>query len=130
VIENYIFYPPIAFAKQLLDAGEIGTPVNMRIKFISGSSGGWEVPNESWAWRMVENAEGRGMQTFDHGHHMWSLAWFFMGEIERSAPGLIRIMRLSIVQRPSCGSIKAEFSTGSVIIPMRMRCMCPRLLCE
>ena len=83
VIENYIFYPPIAFAKQLLAAGEIGTPISMRIKFISGSSGGWDVPNESWAWRMVENAEGRGMQTFDHGHHMWSIAWFFMGEIER-----------------------------------------------
>jgi predicted dehydrogenase len=83
VIENYIFYPPIAFAKQLLDAGEIGTPMNMRIKFISGSSGGWEVPNESWAWRMVENVEGRGMQTFDHGHHMWSIARFFMGDIER-----------------------------------------------
>lgn len=83
VIENYIFYPPIVFAKKLLDAGEIGTPITMRIKFISGSSGGWEIPEESWAWRMVENTEGRGMQTFDHGHHMWSIAWFFMGDIER-----------------------------------------------
>jgi predicted dehydrogenase len=83
VIENYIFYPPIVFAKKLLDAGEIGTPISMRIKFISGSSGGWDVPEETWAWRMEENAEGRGMQTFDHGHHMWSIAWFFMGEIER-----------------------------------------------
>ena len=55
----------------------------MRIKFISGSSGGWDVPEEAWAWRMEENAEGRGMQTFDHGHHMWSIAWFFMREIER-----------------------------------------------
>jgi predicted dehydrogenase len=83
VIENYIFYPPIVFAKHLLDAGEIGAPLTMRIKFISGSSGGWEVSNEAWAWRMQENAEGRGMQTFDHGHHMWSVACYFMGEIER-----------------------------------------------
>ena len=83
VTENYIFYPPIAFAKQLMDAGEIGTPISMRIKFVSGSSGGWEVPHEAWAWRMEEHAEGRGMKTFDHGHHMWSIAWFFMGEIER-----------------------------------------------
>ncbi len=83
VIENYIFYPPIMFAKQLIDAGEIGAPINMRIKFISGSSGGWDVPAESWAWRMQENAEGRGMQTFDHGHHMWSVAQFFMGDVER-----------------------------------------------
>ncbi len=83
VIENYIFYPPILFAKQLIDEGEIGTPLNMRIKFISGSSGGWDVPEESWAWRMEENVEGRGMQTFDHGHHMWSVAQFFMGDVER-----------------------------------------------
>jgi predicted dehydrogenase len=83
VIENYIFYPPITFAKQLIDNGEIGTPMTMRIKFISGSSGGWDVPEESWAWRMQENVEGRGMQTFDHGHHMWSVAQFFMGDVER-----------------------------------------------
>lgn len=83
VIENYIFYPPIAFAKHLLDDGAIGAPISMRIKFISGSSGGWDVPEEAWAWRMQENAEGRGMQTFDHGHHMWSVASFLMGDIER-----------------------------------------------
>ncbi len=83
VIENYIFYPPIRFAKQLIDAGEIGTPMTMRIKFISGSSGGWDVPEQAWAWRMEENVEGRGMQTFDHGHHMWSVAQFFMGDVER-----------------------------------------------
>ncbi|MDY0092554.1 MAG: Gfo/Idh/MocA family oxidoreductase [Candidatus Vecturithrix sp.] len=83
VIENYMYYPPIRFAKQVLEAGEIGTPINMRIKFISGSSGGWDVPAETWAWRMEENVAGRGMQTFDHGHHMWAIAWFFMGEIER-----------------------------------------------
>jgi len=83
VIENYIFYPPIMFAKQLMDEGRIGAPISMRIKFISGSSGGWDVPEEAWAWRMQENAEGRGMQTFDHGHHMWSVASFFMGDVER-----------------------------------------------
>lgn len=84
VIENYVFYPPIRFAKQLIESGEIGAPINMRIKFVSGSSGGWDVPEEAWAWRMEENVEGRGMQTFDHGHHMWSVAWFFMGDVERT----------------------------------------------
>jgi len=83
VMENYIFYPPIRKAKELIDAGTIGIPITMRIKFISGSDGGWDIPLETWEWRMVENAEGRGMQTFDHGFHMWSTAWFLMGEVER-----------------------------------------------
>jgi len=31
----------------------------------------------------MENAAGRGMQTFDHGHHLWATAWFLMGDVER-----------------------------------------------
>lgn len=83
IMENYIYYPPIIEAHNLIESGMIGNPISMRIKFISGSSGGWNVPVESWAWRMEENAEGRGMQTFDHGFHMWSTAWYLMGEVER-----------------------------------------------
>lgn len=83
VIENYIFYPPIMKAKELIDSGAIGEPLNMRIKFISGSSGGWEIDPRTWEWRMQENMEGRGMQTFDHGHHMWCIAWHLLGEIDK-----------------------------------------------
>ncbi len=83
VIENYIFYPPIIRCRELIDSGAIGDPIQIRIKFLSGSSGGWDIPEETWAWRFEENAEGRGMQTFDHGHHMWSAAWYLMGNFER-----------------------------------------------
>ncbi len=83
VIENYIYYPPIITCRELIDAGVIGDPIQIRIKFLSGSSGGWDIPEETWAWRFEENAEGRGMQTFDHGHHMWSAAWYLMGNLER-----------------------------------------------
>ncbi|MBF9016989.1 MULTISPECIES: Gfo/Idh/MocA family protein [unclassified Oceanispirochaeta] len=95
VIENYIFYPPLQKAKELIDSGAIGEPINMRIKFISGSSGGWDIDPKSWEWRMQENIEGRGMQTFDHGHHMWCVAWYLMGDIDRvsawidSADGIV-----------------------------------------
>jgi len=81
--ENYVYYPPIVLAKKLIDQGEIGDPLNIRIKFIGGARGGWEVPGRSWKWRYEELQSGRGMQTFDHGHHMWSTAWFFLGSIER-----------------------------------------------
>ena len=95
VIENYIFYPPLQRAKAMIDNGVIGDPINLRIKFISGSSGGWEIDPRTWEWRLQENIEGRGMQTFDHGHHMWCLAWYLLGEIDRvfawidSADGIV-----------------------------------------
>ncbi|HNW27084.1 MAG TPA: Gfo/Idh/MocA family oxidoreductase [Spirochaetota bacterium] len=82
VTDNYLFYPPIVLAKKLIDDGAIGTPSNMRIKF-TGGFGGWDIPASSWEWRMQERAEGRGIQTFDHGHHLYATAWRLMGEIER-----------------------------------------------
>lgn len=95
VIENYIYYPPLQRAKEMIDSGVIGEPINLRIKFISGSSGGWEIDPKTWEWRLQENVEGRGMQTFDHGHHMWCVAWYLLGEIDRvsawidSADGIV-----------------------------------------
>ena len=84
VTDNYPFYPPIAFAKRLIDDGVIGEPTMLRMKFVGGKwEGGWEVPRDTWAWRRKEAEAGRGTQTFDHGHHMWSTAWFLLGEIER-----------------------------------------------
>lgn len=82
VTDNYCFYPPFLFAKKLIEEGEIGEPINIRISFVSGT-GGWKIPANSWEWRVKENAEGRGFQTFDHGHHLWATAWFFFGEVER-----------------------------------------------
>lgn len=83
VTENYVFYPPIVRAKALLEAGAIGEPIGLRIKLLSGPTGGWEVPASAWQWRVEEAAAGRGFTTFDHGHHLWSTAWYLMGEVER-----------------------------------------------
>ncbi len=79
VTENYLFYPPIVKAAELIRSGAVGKPQNIRIHLLAGGSGGWEIPNEAWAWRMKEYIECRGMETFDHGHHLWSTAWFLMG---------------------------------------------------
>ncbi len=84
VTDNYLFYPPIELAKKLINDGAIGTATNIRIKF-TGGFGGWDVPASSWEWRMQERAEGRGIQTFDHGHHLYATAWHLMGDIERVA---------------------------------------------
>ncbi len=50
VFENFIFYPPMQRAKALVDAGEIGDPITIRIKTIAGTSPDvWDVPAASWA---------------------------------------------------------------------------------
>jgi predicted dehydrogenase len=86
VTDNYLTYPPIALARKLITDGVIGEPITMRMKFVGGRwEGGWEVPLETWAWRLEEVAQGRGIQTFDHGHHMWTTAWHLMGDFERVA---------------------------------------------
>ncbi len=83
VTENYAFYPPIVRARKLIEEGAIGKPIHLHLKYIGGTEGGWEIPASSWEWRIKEMAEGRGQLTFDHGHHLWSTAWFLLGDIER-----------------------------------------------
>ncbi|PKL39936.1 MAG: hypothetical protein CVV44_06860 [Spirochaetae bacterium HGW-Spirochaetae-1] len=86
VTDNYAFYPPIVLAKKIIESGDIGDPVNLRIKLIGGGSGGWNIPPESWQWRLRESRERGntlGLETFDHGHHLWTTAWYLMGEAER-----------------------------------------------
>lgn len=88
VTDNYAFYPPIRLAKKIIENGEIGSPISIRIKFIGGGSGGWYVPPAAWQWRLKENTESggiRGFDTFDHGHHLWTTAWYLCGSVERAS---------------------------------------------
>lgn len=81
IYDNYVFYPPVAKAKELIKAGVIGDVTNIRIKMVASHYGGWEVPETTWEWRQKETGEGRGQQTFDHGHHLWAVAWHLLGEV-------------------------------------------------
>jgi predicted dehydrogenase len=84
VFENFVFYPPYLKAKELFEAGEIGDPVAVRFKMASSfAPGGWEVPLESWAWRIVEEMCGGGPCLFDDGYHKWSVAIDLLGEVEK-----------------------------------------------
>ncbi len=83
VFENFIFYPPVQRAKALIEAGEIGEPLTIRIKSNSGTSPTmWDVPADAWAWRFDAEQCGGGPLVFDDGHHKFSLAWYFMGLAE------------------------------------------------
>ena len=70
-------------AKALIEAGEIGDPLTIRIKSNSATSpNAWEVPRSAWAWRFNRAENGGGPLVFDDGHHKFSLAWHFMGQAE------------------------------------------------
>jgi len=84
VFENFVFYPPYRKAKELMDAGEIGEPHMIRIKMTSGSvECGWEVPMEAWMWRFTPEQCGGGPTVWDDGYHKFSIARYFMGDIDR-----------------------------------------------
>ncbi len=81
--EIYVHYPPIAFAKKLIEEGAIGEPVGMRIDFVSSPLGGWFVPPSTYEQQTRIAGRGFGLSTFDHGHHEWATAWHLLGEVER-----------------------------------------------
>ncbi|HNT89376.1 MAG TPA: Gfo/Idh/MocA family oxidoreductase, partial [Candidatus Hydrogenedentes bacterium] len=85
VTEIYVTYPPIAFAKKLIDDGAIGEPVGMRINYIASPKGGWRVEAHTYEQQVRIAAQGFGLETFDHGHHEWAAAWYLLGEAERVA---------------------------------------------
>ncbi len=78
VAENYAFFPPLVMAKKLLEDGAIGEPTSVRMKMIAGT-GGWKVPASAWSWRLQDLADGMGLHTFDHGHHLWASAYYLLG---------------------------------------------------
>ena len=47
------------------------------------SETGWTVPLSSWFWRFNAEKCGGGPLIFDHGYHLFSLALFLMGNVER-----------------------------------------------
>jgi predicted dehydrogenase len=85
VFENFMYYPPHQKAKELIDAGAVGTPLSVRVKTAAGRfTDGWQVAPESQAWRMDPGRCGGGATTFDHGYHCFHMGQFFIpAEIDR-----------------------------------------------
>jgi predicted dehydrogenase len=84
VYENFVYYEPAVRARQMIEAGEIGEVRAVRMHISTGtSSTGWEVPLSAWAWRFDEAKCGGGPLVFDHGYHLFSLAHYLGGPVER-----------------------------------------------
>jgi predicted dehydrogenase len=80
--ENFRFYPPFLKAKELLDEGIIGEPLNFRINSIKYIYGGpsMEVDLKSWGWRRKFETCGGGPLIYDDGIHKFSLALWLMNQ--------------------------------------------------
>ena len=83
VFENFVFYPPLARARELLREGAIGKPLHFRMKVVMADrSQAWAVPEAASRWRHALAAEGRGgPMVFDHGHHMMAVALWLFGDV-------------------------------------------------
>jgi predicted dehydrogenase len=84
IYENFVYYEPAVRARQMIEADEIGEVRAIRMHISTGtSSTGWEVPLSAWMWRFDEKKCGGGPLVFDHGYHLFSLAHFLGGPVER-----------------------------------------------
>jgi predicted dehydrogenase len=83
VFENFVFYPPLVRARELLRDGAIGKPVHFRMKVVMADRAqAWPVPEAASRWRHALAKEGRGgPMVFDHGHHMMAVALWLFGDV-------------------------------------------------
>lgn len=84
MVENYRTYEPYERAKAMLESGEIGDPIGMRVKTVHGRArGGWDIPDRAMAWRGDRAQSGIANSIHDYGAHITSIIPFFLGEVEK-----------------------------------------------
>ena len=83
IMEDYLFYPPIAQLRALVADGAIGAPAGVHMKIVGTGQGGWEVPASSYRWQFEQAVDGRGMLVFDHGWHQLAVADALFGPVRR-----------------------------------------------
>ncbi len=81
--ENYLHFPPVIKARELIAEGRIGRPLHMRMRTLAGDPGkAWQVQAATWAWRAsLFESHGLGRLTFDDGHHRLATAQELFGPV-------------------------------------------------
>jgi predicted dehydrogenase len=83
VTENFLYYPPILKAKELLDAGAIGEPSLVRIhttRVRNIVGGAMDLDPEALVWRR-DPARNPGSALYDDGVHKYATFEYWIGEI-------------------------------------------------
>jgi predicted dehydrogenase len=83
ILEDYLVYPPLVQLRDIVAAGELGTPSAVHMKIVGTGRGGWDVPESSFRWQWEQARDGRGMLVFDHGWHQLAIAHWLFGPITR-----------------------------------------------
>jgi predicted dehydrogenase len=81
--ENFRFYPPYIKAKELLEQGIIGEPLNFRINTIAHAGpGGMDIKHISfdYLWRVRVAKCGGGPWVYDDGIYKFSMSLWLMGQ--------------------------------------------------
>ncbi len=85
ISENFLFYPPIVKAKELLDSGAIGDPNMVRIRTVIGSYeltvNDYSVAEGALEWRRDASRQPGG-KLYDDGVHKYATAMWWVGEFE------------------------------------------------
>lgn len=105
VYENFMWYPPYRFALDLVENGEIGDVLSVRIVTAAGRMGGgqgWEIPMAAQRWRMQPQFCGGGMATFDHGFHCFQLGRMYVSEPVKTVHAFITFTEI-----PGIGEVDA-----------------------
>lgn len=85
---NYRFVPAIRYAKNLIDAGEIGEVTHFRGRYLQD----WLLdPEAPWDWHVSEETAGSG-PLGDIGSHTIDLAHYLVGEIDAVSGQLERFV--------------------------------------
>ncbi|WP_375097347.1 Gfo/Idh/MocA family protein [Natronoarchaeum philippinense] len=77
---NYRFVPAIQYAKDLIDAGELGDIRHFTGRYMQGHLA--RNPDAGWSWRVSKEKAGAGALG-DIGSHTIDLARFLVGDFER-----------------------------------------------
>ena len=85
VTENFLYYPPIVKAKELLDQGAIGEPSLLRIRTVRGSrtvdASALRIEPDADEWRRDAEANPGG-SLYDDGWHKFATAMWWLGAPE------------------------------------------------
>jgi predicted dehydrogenase len=83
--ENFLYYPPIVKAKELLDSGVIGEPSLLRIRTIRATYANeahLTVEPGAYTWRKDPKLHAGGLM-YDDGWHKYATAMWWLGDIEK-----------------------------------------------
>jgi predicted dehydrogenase len=80
--ENFVYYAPVIRTRQMIEDREIGAIRTVRLHVSTGmEDSSWNAPLSAWLWRFTEKQCGDGLLVFDHGCHLFSVAFYLGGPV-------------------------------------------------